>query len=91
MPATTARSSRSSTPAPASTTSTTWPRHELFAAASAAARLTIARLDAQGHLTAAASVDTAKGARNAVATEAGVAYLTDSPEGKVLVVRPATR
>jgi len=66
-------------------------RRELFAAASAAARLTIARLDAQGHLTAAASVDTAKGARNAVATEAGVAYLTDSPEGKVLVVRPATR
>jgi DNA-binding beta-propeller fold protein YncE len=64
-------------------------RHELYAAAGRAARLTVARLDAQGKLTLVASVPTAAGARNAVATEEGVAYLTDAPEGKVLVVSPA--
>lgn len=64
-------------------------RHELYAAAGRAAKLTVARLDAQGKLTLVASVPTAAGARNAVATDDGVAYLTDSAEGKVLVVSPA--
>ncbi len=63
-------------------------RHELFAAAGRAAKLTVARLDAQGKLTAVASVATATGARNAVATDEGVAYLTHSSEGKLLVVPP---
>ena len=35
------------------------------------------------------SVD-ANGARNAVVTEDGVAFLTDAPEGKILVVTPAS-
>ncbi len=63
-------------------------RHELFAAAGRAARLTVAKLDAQGKLTAVATVPTATGARNAVATDEGVAYLTHSAEGKLLVVPP---
>lgn len=63
-------------------------RHELYAAAARAATLTIARLDSQGRLTTLAVVATAPGARNAVATDAGTAYVTDSPEGKLLVVTP---
>jgi DNA-binding beta-propeller fold protein YncE len=61
-------------------------RHEVHAAAGRAAKFTLARLDAQGGLTAIATLATAPGARNAVATEDGTAYLTDSQEGKVLVV-----
>jgi DNA-binding beta-propeller fold protein YncE len=65
------------------------PRHELYAAAARAATLTIARLDPQGGLTPLAIVATVTGARNAVATLAGTAYLTDSAEGRILVVAPA--
>ena len=61
-------------------------RHELFAAAGRAAKLAIARVDSKGALTQVATVATAAGARNAVATDEGTAYLTDSPEGKILVV-----
>ena len=64
-------------------------RHELYAAAARAARLVVARLDAQGGLTPVVSVATVSGARNAVASDDGVAYLTDSREGKLLVVAPA--
>ena len=64
-------------------------RQELFAAAGRAAKLTVARLDVQGKLTTVASVATAAGARNAVATDEGVAYLTHSAEGRLLVVAPA--
>jgi DNA-binding beta-propeller fold protein YncE len=66
-------------------------RHELFAGAGRAARLVVAAVDAQGKLTAAAIVATSKGARNAVATEDGTAYLTDALQGKILVVTPASR
>jgi DNA-binding beta-propeller fold protein YncE len=66
-------------------------RHELFAGAGRAARLVVATVDAQGKLTAAAIVATSKGARNAVATEDGTAYLTDALQGKILVVTPASR
>ncbi len=66
-------------------------RHQLFAAASRAGKLTVAGLDADGTLTPIAVVDTATGARNAVATERGVAYLTDSPRGRILVVTPPAR
>jgi hypothetical protein len=65
-------------------------RRELYAAAARAAKLTIARLDPQGLLTELAVVPTVSGARNAVATEDGTAYLTDSSEGKILVVAPTT-
>jgi hypothetical protein len=63
-------------------------RHELYAAAARAATLTIARLDPQGGLTPIASVATVAGARNAVATDEGTAYLTDSSGGKILIVVP---
>ena len=61
-------------------------RHELFAAAGRAGKLAIARLEPGGGLTLAWTADTAPGARNAVATDNGTAYLTDSREGKILVV-----
>ncbi len=64
------------------------PRHELYVAAARAATLTIARVDPRGGLTPIATVATVAGARNAVATDEGVAYLTDSSEGKILVVFP---
>ena len=66
-------------------------RGELYVAAGRAARLTIARLDPTGTLTAVASVATAAGARNAVATEDGVAFVTHSAQGQLLVVKPAAR
>ena len=67
-------------------------RQELFAAAGRAGKITIARLGPDGALAPVASVATAPGARNAVATEDGVAYLTDARGGKILVVeRPAAR
>ena len=59
---------------------------QLFVAAGRAGRLTIARLDEQGVLASLAVVDTSPGARNAVATEQGVAYVTDSPRGRILIV-----
>ena len=65
------------------------PLHQVFAAAGRASKLVVARLDAKGGLTVVASVTTAPGARNAVATKDGTAYLTDSKEGKILVVPPA--
>jgi len=62
--------------------------HELYAAAARAPTLTIARLDPWGALTPEVTVATVLGARNAVATDEGTAYLTDSSEGKILVVAP---
>jgi len=63
--------------------------HLLYAGAAHAAQLTIARLDAQGALTTVAVVPTVDGARNAVATDEEVAYLTDAHAGAILVVSPA--
>jgi DNA-binding beta-propeller fold protein YncE len=63
-------------------------RHQLFVGAAKAAKLTVAAVDAQGKLTPAAVVATAAGARNAVATDEGAAYLTCAPQGKILVVAP---
>jgi DNA-binding beta-propeller fold protein YncE len=64
-------------------------RRSLYAAAAGAGTLTVAHLDENGVLKGTASVATAKGARNAVVDEDGVAYIADGPEGKILVVRPA--
>jgi DNA-binding beta-propeller fold protein YncE len=61
-------------------------RHAVYAAGAADAVLTVATLDEEGVLHAAASIPTAKGARNAVATDDGVAYVACGPEGKILVV-----
>ena len=63
-------------------------RRELYAGAARAAKLTVASVDDKGQLTSQAVVTTANGARNAVATEEGAAYLTDAPEGKILIVAP---
>jgi DNA-binding beta-propeller fold protein YncE len=65
------------------------PRHELFAAASRAGRMVVAGVDAQGALTAKETISTVPSARNPVVTEKGVAYLTDSKDGAILVVEPA--
>jgi hypothetical protein len=61
-------------------------RHAVYAAGAADAMLTVATLDEEGVLHAGASIPTAQGARNAVATEDGVAYIACGPEGKILVV-----
>jgi DNA-binding beta-propeller fold protein YncE len=63
-------------------------RRSLYVAAGGAATLTVAHLDEKGVLKSTASVATARGARNAVVDEDGVAYVADGPEGKILVVRP---
>jgi DNA-binding beta-propeller fold protein YncE len=63
-------------------------RHEVYAAAARAAQLTIAHLDEKGTLTTVATVASSAGARNAVATDEGTAYLTDSPRSQILVVAP---
>ena len=61
-------------------------RHELFAAAGKAATLAIAKFDPPSTLTVFLTVLTAAGARNAVAGDDGVAWLTNSREGKILRV-----
>jgi len=66
-------------------------RRELYVAAARAARLTVARIDDRGMVASLAVVPTAAGARNAVATDEGAVFLTDSTEGKLLVVTSAAR
>ncbi len=58
-------------------------RHELYAGAGKAAKLTIARLDPAGALSSLAVIATVAGARNAVVDADGNAYLTDSAGGKI--------
>jgi DNA-binding beta-propeller fold protein YncE len=64
-------------------------RRELYVGAARAAKLTVAGVGPHGVLKLVRSVATVAGARNAVVTEQGAAYLTDSRGGKVLVVPPA--
>jgi DNA-binding beta-propeller fold protein YncE len=66
-------------------------RRSVYAAAARAAKITVAHLDAKGELKETESQATASGARNAVATEDGVAYVADGPEGKILVARTGVR
>lgn len=66
-------------------------RRSLYVAAGGAARLTVAHLDDKGMLQGGATFTTAKGARNAVATDDGTAYVADGPEGKILVIRTTPR
>jgi DNA-binding beta-propeller fold protein YncE len=63
-------------------------RHAVYAGAARAAKLTVAVVDAAGKLTPESVVATVTGARNAVVTDEGVVYLTDAPDGKILVVTP---
>jgi hypothetical protein len=60
----------------------------VYVAASRAATITVAHLDRKGALAQTGARATAKGARNAVVTDDGVAYVADGPEGKILVVTP---
>jgi len=59
----------------------------LYVAAAGAATLTVAHLDEAGSLERVSTRETAAGARNAVATDEGTAFVADGPEGKILVVR----
>jgi len=62
-------------------------RHELYAAAAGAAKLTIARLDPdQRAFVETQVVATHEGARNAVGTDEGDVYVPDTREGAVLLV-----
>jgi DNA-binding beta-propeller fold protein YncE len=63
-------------------------RRELFVAAARAGKLTIARLADPPSLKPVVVSATAAGARNAVATENGDAFLTNAPAGTVLWVEP---
>jgi DNA-binding beta-propeller fold protein YncE len=60
----------------------------LYAAAGKAGALTVAHLDAKGNLRQTAHVATAPGARNAVVSDDGTAFVADGREGKILVVKP---
>ena len=62
-------------------------RRSVYAAASRAGKITTAHLDPKGELTATVTLATAQGARSAVATEDGVAYVADGPAGRILVVK----
>lgn len=62
--------------------------HLVFAAAGKAEKMVVASLGADGSLVAVATVPTARGARNAVASEDGTAYVADGPEGTILIVPP---
>ncbi|MEO8877357.1 MAG: hypothetical protein ABI461_17310, partial [Polyangiaceae bacterium] len=57
----------------------------IYAGAGKAAKLTIASVDDKGQLTLVASAATADGARNAVASENGDAYLVDGKTAHLLV------
>ncbi|MDB4956664.1 MAG: hypothetical protein JWO36_4233 [Myxococcales bacterium] len=63
-------------------------KHLVFAAAGKAEKMVVAKLADDGKLVAVATITTAKGARNAVATEDGTAYVADGPLGTVIVVPP---
>ena len=63
-------------------------RHQLFATAGRAEKMVVARLGPDGSLTAVATIPTAKGARNAVASEDGTAFVAVGPSGSILVIPP---
>jgi DNA-binding beta-propeller fold protein YncE len=63
-------------------------RHEVYVGAARAATLTVAKVGTDGTLTTVATQPTAEGARNGVATDDGVTYLTNSQAGAVLIIAP---
>lgn len=63
-------------------------RRTLYVAAARAATMTVAQVDAHGGLSLSATVATSPGARNAVVTDDGIAYLTDSKASRILVIGP---
>jgi hypothetical protein len=63
----------------------------IYAAASKAGRLTIARADEQGSLTAVTTMETRPGVRNAVVGARGQIYAVDPAKAELLVMRDGTR
>jgi hypothetical protein len=63
-------------------------RRELYVSTANAAKLIVEGLDSTGSLKMKSETPTAPGVRNAVVTDEGVAYLTNSPEGGLFVVTP---
>ena len=61
-------------------------RHLVIAAAAGAAKITFATLDADGKLSETLGVPTTKGARNAVVSASGTAFVAVGPAGSILVV-----
>ena len=60
----------------------------LYAAASHAATLTVAHVDAHGAMTLITTVPTEQGARNGVVDDAGVAYVPHGSAAELLVCKP---
>ena len=60
----------------------------LYAAASVAGTLTIAKVDGRGTMTTIATVLTAKGSRSVIAGEGATAYVIDPVSGSILKVVP---
>ncbi len=68
--------------------------HTLYVGAPKDAKLTVARVDADGKLSVIAQVPTHEGARNGVVTHDGVVYLAHSQLGRLaglIVVSPSTK
>jgi len=61
---------------------------KLYAAASVAGTLTIAKVDNRGAMTTVATVPTANGARSVIAGDGATAYLIDPLSGSILKVSP---
>jgi len=60
----------------------------LYAAASVAGTLTVAKVDDRGAMTSVATLPTAKGARSVIAAEGATAYVIDPMGGSILKVAP---
>ena len=58
----------------------------VFAAAGRAEKMVVASLPASGTLSEVSTISTAKGARNAVASADGTAFVADGPAGRILMV-----
>jgi hypothetical protein len=64
---------------------------QVFAAAARAEKMVVASLPKTGVLAAQSTIDTAKGARNAAASEDGTAFIADGSHGRILMVPPAKK
>jgi hypothetical protein len=63
----------------------------VFAAAGRASKMIVASLPANGKLAEVSTVPTSKGARNAVASADGTAFVADGPAGRILMVPPTKK
>jgi DNA-binding beta-propeller fold protein YncE len=63
----------------------------VFAAAGRASKMVVASLPVNGKLAEVSTVPTSKGARNAVASADGTAFVADGPAGRILMVPPTKK